>query len=737
MIGGNIENIDFGEALSKRYISYAMTTIMSRSLPDVRDGLKPVHRRLLYAMLKLRLDPESGFKKCARVVGDVIGKYHPHGDQAVYDTLVRLAQTFAVRYPLVDGQGNFGSLDGDNAAAMRYTEAKLTEVAMLLLRDIDKNTVDFKNTYDDGDQEPVILPAKFPNLLANGSEGIAVGMATSIPPHNVSEICSALLYLLKKPDCQVSDLTKYILGPDLPTGGVILETKEAIVRTYENGKGSFRIRAKWHKEDLPRGGYQIVITEIPYQIQKARLIEKIAELYKAKRITLLGNIKDESDADLRIVIEPKTRQVDADMLMAQLFKLSDLETRFHLNMNVLDSNLVPKVMDLKEVLAFFIAHRFVILKRKSQFELDKITNRLEVLEGYLIAYLNLDEVINIIRSEDEPKIELVKKFGLTEIQVEAVLNMKLRSLRKLEEIKITEERDALLKEKDWLSKLLSSEGLQKKELANEFEELKKQFNSKNKLYKRRTEITNQFELNSPTETSFITEESLTVFCSDLGWIKSLGGHGLDHSKIKYRNGDKEKFILEVKTIDKLILLSDEGRFYTLEAHKILKGKTDGQSLNLIFEIPAQCKIVDIKLYNPHDNFVVATKFGKGFKLKASDIVAQTKNGKQIVNLDNKDQVLPLSKIEENHNILAVVNSNRKMLIFNLSELPFMAKGKGVILQKQISSDLCDIKTFNSDEGLSFRMGTKMRFEKDIRGWIGKRATKGYMVPYGFSKQNKF
>jgi len=736
-VENNIEDINFSDALGKRYISYAMATIMSRSLPNVRDGLKPVHRRLLYAMLKLRLDPESGFKKCARVVGDVIGKYHPHGDQAVYDTLVRLAQTFAVRYPLVDGQGNFGSLDGDNAAAMRYTEAKLTEVAMLLLHDIDKDTVDFKNTYDDGDTEPCILPAKFPNLLANGSEGIAVGMATSIPPHNVSEICSALIYLINNPECNVSNLVNFITGPDLPTGGAILETKESIIKSYETGRGAFRVRAKWYKEDLPRNNYQIVIYEIPYQVQKSKLIEKIADLYKAKKLTLLGNIRDESDSDLRIVIEPKSKQVDSDLLMEQLFKLSDLENRFYLNLNVLDGDLIPRVMNLKEVLNEFIIHRYDILKRKSVYELDKIVSRLEILEGYLVAYLNIDEVIKIIREEDEPKPELIKKFDLSDVQAESILNMRLRALRKLEEFKIKEERDELVKRQSWLKKLLDSELLQKQELLTEFEELKKQFSNKNKLYKRRTEIIHQFEISNLVSRSFIVEEPLTLLCSKLGWVRAVTGHNLDRGKFKYRNGDEERFVVEVKSTDKLILLNDEGKFFTLESHKVSRGKSDGQPLNLIFDLQSDSKIVSLFKYNEKDNFILATKYGKGFRLDARNLIAQTKSGKQIVTLDGSDKVEVLRPVAESHDMVVVVNSNRKMLIFKLSELPLMSKGKGVILQKQIASELCDVKTLDSKEGLCFKMGTKLRTESDIRGWIGRRATKGSMVPYGFAKNNKF
>ncbi|MBT5827842.1 MAG: DNA topoisomerase IV subunit A [Alphaproteobacteria bacterium] len=737
LTAGEVEQINFGDAIGKRYISYAMATIMSRSLPDVRDGLKPVHRRLLYAMLKLRLDPEFGFKKCARVVGDVIGKYHPHGDQAVYDALVRLAQTFSVRYPLVDGQGNFGSLDGDNAAAMRYTEAKLTEVSMLLLADIDKDTVDFKNTYDDSDSEPAILPSKFPNLLANGSEGIAVGMATSIPPHNIAELFSALIYLLKNPECYVKTLANFITGPDFPTGGLLLESKQAIIKAYETGRGSFKIRAKWHKEELTKGAYQIVITEIPYQVQKARLIEKIADLYKAKKLTLIGGIRDESDANLRVVIEPKSRNNDANLLMEQLFKFTDLENKFHLNLNVLDSKLVPRVMNLKEVLEEYIAHRYVIIRRKSQFELNKITARVELLEGYLIAYLNLDEVIAIIRESDEPKAQLIAKFNLTDNQAEAILNMRLRSLRKLEEFKIKTERDALLQEQGRLSSLLASTALQHAELLNEFEELKKEFTAKKAEYKRRTEIVNDFVHIELDETSFIEEEKVTVICSKLGWVRVVNGHNINNENIKYKIGDEQGFILELKTTEKILITVSDGKFYTLDTHKLPRGKTEGQPINMIIDLDSKAKILELKIYNKNHIFVVATKFGKGFKLLAKDVFAQTKTGKQIVNLDVKDELKVVKNIAPEDDALAVVNSNRKMLIFKLTELPFMTKGKGVILQKQISSELCDVKPLNFQNGLSWFSGKQVRTESDLRAWFGKRAIKGSLVPHGFSRKNIF
>ena len=725
-----MQSVNFEHAIGERYISYAMATIMSRSLPDVRDGLKPVHRRLLYAMLKLHLDPNSGFKKCARVVGDVIGKYHPHGDVAVYDTLVRLAQNFAVRYPLVEGQGNFGSLDGDNAAAMRYTEAKLTDIAMLLLEDIDKNTVDFKNTYDDSDIEPCLLPAKFPNLLANGSEGIAVGMATSIPPHNIIELFSALIHLLKTPNCSIETLANFIKAPDFPTGGQIMESAASILKSYQTGKGSFRIRAKWEKEALEKGNYQIIITEIPYQVQKSRLIEKIADLYKAKKLLLVGGIRDESDSKVRIIIEPKSRNVEAELIMEQLFKLTELENKFHLNLNVLDSKLKPRVLNVKEVLEEFVAYRFLIQKRKSQFELDKIENRLEILAALLVTFLNLDRVIEIIRESDEPKIELTKEFNLNEVQVESILNTKLRSLRKLEEMKIQQEQAELNNKRNFLKSLLASESLQRDELLKDFKGLKETL-AKNPLNKRRSEIINDFETSNFDETAFIENEPVTIILSKLGWIKALNNHKLDLSKQKYKAGDKEKFTLECRSTDKILLSCDDGKFYCLDSHKLPRGRTDGQAINLILDIPSQAKINNIFIYQEQDSYLLGTKFGKGFKIIAKDLFSQTKNGKQIVNLDPKDKLQIISKIAKNHDIVASCNSNKKLLMFSLEDLPEMAKGKGVILQKQLSSELTHLFSLNSTEGLIWQTGSKTRTETEIRGWLGKRATIGKMAPFGF------
>ena len=722
--------VGFQDALGERYISYAMSTIMSRSLPDVRDGLKPVHRRLLYAMLKLKLDPDSGFKKCARVVGDVIGKYHPHGDVAVYDTMVRMAQSFALRYPLVDGQGNFGSLDGDNAAAMRYTEAKLTSIAMLLLADIDKETVDFKKTYDDSDIEPCLLPTKFPNLLANGSEGIAVGMATSIPPHNIIEIYSALIHLLKTPDCSIKTLTNYIKAPDFPTGAKIYETQESIQKTYETGRGSFKIRANWQKEILEKGSYQIIIEQIPYQVQKARLIEKIAELFKNKKLNLIGGIRDESDENIRIVIEPRSRNVSADLIMEQLYKHSELETKFHLNLNVLDGELRPRVLNLKQVLQEFIDHRLVVQKRKAVFELNKIIHRLEILDGYLVTFLNLDEVIRIIREEDNPKADLIKTFKLTDIQAESILNLKLRFLRKLEEFKIKEEKKELAKKQGFLEKLLKSKDFQKEEILKEFYELKKYF-VKLPIARRKSVVINEFIKQDFDETSFIENESITILFSKQGWIKGLLGHNLDLSKVKYKIGDSQKFFLEIKTRDKIIFVSNLGKFYCLDAHKIPRGKTDGQAINVLFDIKNEEKIIEIFNFIANKKYVLATKFAKGFIVHSNDLISQTKNGKNVVNLANQDKLVQISKIKKNDDMIAIANSNKKMLIFKLDELPIMAKGKGVILQRQVSSNLSKIITFDSVEGLSWQSGKKTRIEKEIRGWIGKRAGKGSLVPHGF------
>lgn len=730
-----ISDVSFENALSERYLAYALSTITARSLPDVRDGLKPVHRRLLYAMLQLKLDPKSGFKKCARVVGDVIGKYHPHGDTAVYDTLVRLAQSFAVRYPLVEGQGNFGSIDGDNAAAMRYTEARLTHVALALLEDIENNTVDFRPTYDGEDHEPLVLPSAFPNLLANGSEGIAVGMATSIPPHNVGELCDALIYLIKHPNASVEKLVGFVQGPDFPTGGLIAESKETIVQAYETGRGSFRTRAKWEKEPLSHGLYQIVITEIPYQVQKGKLIEKIADLYRNKKLPLLGNIRDESAEDIRIVLEPKNRQVDANMLMESMFQTTDLQTRFSMNMNVLTAEGIPQVMSLKEVLKAFLAHRDDVVQRRSRFRLDKIAHRLEILGGLLVAYLNIDEVIHIIRTEDEPKPKMMKKWSLSDIQVEAILNMRLRSLRKLEEIEIKRETAELKAEQKMLKDLLKSEELRWAAISDEIKQIKKAFGEGTPLGKRRSTFTD-----APTATvisieAFVEKEPVTVLCSAMGWVRAIKGHPDDLSDIKYKDGDEEKFVLRAQTTDKLLMFATDGRFFTIPCDKLPRGKGQGDPIRHFIDLDNEHDVVQLLVLDKKQKLLVATTAGKGFVVGAEGVEASTKNGKQILNVTPGARANVCRVVEGDH--IAVIGDNRKLLVFPISEVPEMQRGQGVSLQKYKDGGMADAKVFAKKEGLSWKSGERMRVEQDINPWLGHRGTPGRLPPTGFPRSNLF
>jgi topoisomerase-4 subunit A len=733
--------VDFSDALGERYLSYALSTITSRSLPDVRDGLKPVHRRLLWAMLQLKMDPKSSFKKCARVVGDVIGKYHPHGDTAVYDTMVRLAQDFAVRYPLVDGQGNFGSVDGDNAAAMRYTEARMTEVAIWLLKDIDKDTVNFRETYDNHDIEPVVLPSCFPNLLANGSEGIAVGMATSIPPHNVSELCDALSYLIKSPNATIEKLVQFVHGPDFPTGGLLVEPRSSIINTYSTGKGAFRLRAKWEKEDLGHGMYQIVVTEIPYQVNKSKLLEKTAQLYKDKRLAMLGNLRDESAEEIRVVFEPKTRTVDPEMLMESLFKLTDLEIRFNLNMNVLSPEGMPRVMNLREVLQCFLDHRHEVLIRRSQFRLNKIDHRLEVLQGLMIAYLNLDEVIRIIRFEDEPKKVMIDRWDLTEVQVEAILNMRLRSLHKLEEIAITKEINELEAEKAGLLELLSNEVLRWKAISEEVKDIKKHFGNKTELGKRRTEIGDAPKDVVISIEAFVEKEPITVICSKLGWIRSFKGHNIDEAALKYKEGDEGRFIIKTNSTDKLLAFGTNGRFYTLGCDKLPGAKGNGEAIRLMIDIEQDKDIFDIFVYEKGTKLLVASKAGKGFVVESDDVIANTKNGKQVLNIPEK-----ANNIEDNYAAIcakvegtqvAVLGDNRKLLIFELEEMPTMRRGQGVQLQRYRDGGLADLKVFAPKEGLTWSLGERTRTETNLFEWTGKRGHSGRMPPNGFPKKNRF
>lgn len=732
----NIEDIDFGSAISERYLAYALSTITSRSLPDVRDGLKPVHRRLLYAMLKLKLDPSSGYKKCARVVGDVIGKYHPHGDIAVYDTLVRLAQSFSLRYPLIDGQGNFGSVDGDNAAAMRYTESKMTEICTLLMEDIDKDTVDFRPTYDDSDTEPVLMPTQFPNLLANGSEGIAVGMATSIPPHNLHELCDALIYLVdnqKSADC--ADILKFIKGPDFPTGGIIIDSQNAIDNTYKTGKGSFRIRAKWEKESFSHGLYQIVITDIPYQVQKSKLIEQIANLLKDKKIPLISNIRDESTEDIRIIIEPKVRHSSPEMIMESLFKLTNLESRVHLNMNVLSSNGIPKVMNILEVLQEFIAHRQKIILRKTNYQIRKIDDRLEILHALKIAYLNIDEVIRIIREEDYPKQEMITKFKINDVQAEAILNIKLRALRKLEEEQINAEYQELTKQHAQLSKILHDPKQLWKIVKNELKMLQKRFGQDTVIGKRKT----AFEVMAGSAqiidiSAFIEKEPITIICSKMGWIRSMKGHNLDLSGIKYKEGDVQGHIIESYTTDNILICSSGGKFFTVLADNLAKGKGHGESIKIIVDIENH-DVVNILSHKPGQKILLAANNGKGFIVSSDDLIASTKSGKQVMHLSGDNKCLVCTPIDGD--MVAVIGTNRKLLVFALDEIPEMKRGQGVMLQKYRDAQLGDIKTFSSGEGLSWHLGTKIRLEKEIMSWRAKRGSVGKIPPTGFPKNNKF
>ncbi|MEM7651167.1 MAG: DNA topoisomerase IV subunit A [Pseudomonadota bacterium] len=734
----NIVDQPFGELLSDRYLSYALSTIMSRSLPDVRDGMKPVHRRLMYAMYQLKLNPVGAPKKSARVVGDVIGKFHPHGDTAVYDAMVRLAQDFAQRYPLVDGQGNFGNIDGDNAAAMRYTEARLTDVALLLLDGIEENAVDFRPTYDGSENEPVVLPGGFPNLLANGSNGIAVGMATSIPPHNVAELCEAMEMILEDKEVSIKALVKSIGGPDFPTGGTLVEDKKDIVAAYESGKGSFRVRAKWKKEELSRGKYQIVVTEIPYQVQKSKLIEKIAELITSRKLPMLDDVRDESAEDIRIVLVPKSQNVEADLLMEALYRNSDLESRFSLNMNVLEDGLLPRVMNLKEVLQAWMNHQKEVLVRRSQYRLEKVLHRLEVLDGYLIVYLNIDEVIRIIRFEDEPKAELMKKFKLSEVQVEAVLNLRLRRLHKLEEMEIKGEHEKLSAERDELEKLIKSAARQWTKVKKQIAALKKQFGKDTELGARRTKVGKP-----PTpvavnlEEAMIEKEPVTVICSKQGWLKAMKGHGHNPKDIKYKDGDREAFVLEAQTTDKLLVFGTNGRFYTIGCDKLPPGRGFGEPLRIMVDLPNDSDITGMMLHQEGQKILVAATTGHGFIVKSDDVLAQTKNGKQILNVSGKAEAGLCKPLADEDDHIAVIGKNRKMLVFALEELPEMSRGKGVILQKYKDGGISDAKTFKWDDGLTYKYASGETVVEDLNPWVGARAQAGRLPPNGFPKRNKF
>ncbi len=729
-----IRTVSLADALSERYLSYALSTITARSLPDVRDGLKPVHRRLLHAMRILKLDPTTGFKKCARVVGDVIGKYHPHGDTAVYDAMVRLAQEFAVRYPLVDGQGNFGNIDGDNPAAMRYTEARLTAVASALLEGIDQDTVDFRATYDGEEEEPVVLPARFPNLLANGSSGIAVGMATNVPPHNVGELCDALVHLLKRPNATMTTLVEKIPGPDFPTGGVLVDGHDSIVQSYSTGRGSFRLRARWEIEKLPHGQYQIVVTEIPYQVPKARVIEKIAGLMEARKLVLLGDVLDESVETVRIVFEPKSRTVEPETLMESLFRLTDLEVRISLNLNVLDGHGVPRVMNLRDALQAFLDHRHEVLVRRSNHRLATIAKRLEVLGGYLVVFLNLDEVIRIVREEDEPKQALIKRFKITDAQAEAILNMRLRALRKLEEIAIIEERDALEAEKSGLEALLADDGLRRDVLIDELRDIRANFGKKIPLGRRRTEIgAPPSEINVSTET-MIEREPITVLCSEKGWIRAVKGHG-NGTETKYKEGDRERFKITTETTDKLVVFATNGRFYTLGCDKLPRGRGFGEPLRLMIDLGNDQDIIAVLVHQEGRRLLVASSDGRGFVVGESDVIAQKRQGKQVLNLGAGAEAAVCAVIDGD--TVAVIGDNRKLLLFGLDDVPVMTRGRGVILQRYRDGGLADAKTFNRADGLTWRSGDRTRTHGELGDWLGARGQSGRLPPTGFPRSNRF
>jgi topoisomerase IV subunit A len=733
-----IEPIKLKDALEERYLAYALSTIMHRALPDVRDGLKPVHRRILYAMHQLRLTPDGGFLKCAKIVGDAMGDYHPHGNQAIYDALARLAQDFAVRYPLIDGQGNFGNIDGDNPAAERYTEARITHIAADLLEGLEEDTVEFRANYDGRKQEPVVLPAAFPNVLANGTAGIAVGMATSIPPHNLDELCTALLHLIKHPNAHIDKLVEMVPGPDFPTGGVIVEPREQIREAYKTGRGGFRLRAKWEKEDTGRGTYQIVITEIPYQVQKAKLVERIAELVDDKKLPLLGDARDESAETVRLVLEPKSRAVDPVLLMESMFKLTELEIRFSLNMNVLSGGQVPGVLSLRDVLKRWLEHRQVVLVRRSQFRLKKIEHRLEVLDGYLIAYLNIDEVIRIVRFDDDPKAKLIKRFKLTEVQAEAILNLRLKSLSRLEEIEIKAEHDKLSKERRQLKALLKSDEQQWDRIAEEVKATREAYAKTTPLGRRRSSFADAPAIEVDLEQAMIEKEPITVILSDKGWIRAMKGHVDDLSKLEFKQGDGLKRAVKAQTTDKLLLLASNGKVFTLAGDQLPGGRGHGEPVRLMVDLEENHDFVEIFVHQPGRKLVVAATSGHGFVVPEDEMVAMTRKGKQVLNVDEPAEASCCVPAEGD--TVATIGENRKMLIFPLDEVNEMARGKGVILQRYKDGSLSDVRVFRKAEGLSWLDPAGRTFTlpmSELKDWLGQRAQAGRLAPRGFPKSNRF
>jgi topoisomerase-4 subunit A len=736
---GTIRETALGQALGERYLSYALSTIVSRSLPDVRDGLKPVHRRILYAMWEAGNTSKKPCQKSSAGVGYVMMRYHPHGNDAIYDAMVRMAQDFSMRYQMIDGQGNFGSIDGDNAAAMRYTEVRLTEIAEVMLEGIKQDAVDFVPSYDNKHFEPVVLPGAFPNLLANGAMGIAVGMATNIPPHNVGELCDALRYLIKKPDAKTASLLRFVQGPDFPTGGLLMATPEEIAKAYETGRGSLRVRAQWEVEKLKGGSYQIIVKELPYGVQKARLIEKIADLLNAKKLPLLGDLQDESAEDMRLVLQPRAQTVEAEVLMASLFRNCDLETRFNLNMNVVDGKGTPRVMSLQEVLSAFLMHRHDVLLRTTKHRLEQIDRRLEILDGFLIAFLNIDQVIKIIRFEDDPKASLMETFKLSDVQAEAILNMRLRALRKLEEAEIRQEHKELSDEKTSLIQLLAEPETQWQTIDAQIGDLKKRFGQKHAFGKRRTQIEHSVaEIDVPIE-AVIPKESVTIICSEKGWVRALKGHISNFADIKYKDGDGPAFILQADTTQKLLVFATNGRCYTLGIDKLPSGRGFGEPIRLMVELENDEEILSLYLHTPggdsHKRYIVGSTDGRGFMLKETDMVAQTKNGKQI--LSTPQNVKAAICVPVYGGMVATVGENRKLLIFKLEEIPEMSKGRGVRLQFFRDGHLSDITTFSIDDGLSWVYEQRTRTEKDILPWLGRRGQSGRMAPNGFPRNNKF
>ncbi|AQX21420.1 DNA topoisomerase IV subunit A [Bartonella sp. CDC_skunk] len=735
----HIEPIELRSALQERYLAYALSTITHRALPDVRDGLKPVHRRIIHAMRLLRLNPGQAYAKCARIVGDVMGKFHPHGDASIYDALVRLAQSFSVRYPLIDGQGNFGNIDGDNAAAMRYTEARMTEVAILLLEGINENAIDFRLTYNEEDEEPIVLPGAFPNLLANGSAGIAVGMATSIPPHNVAELCDAALYLIANPHADHKDLSQFVLGPDFPTGGILVEPKKSIEDSYRTGRGLFRLRSRWHQEEGNRGSYVIVVTEIPYQVQKSRLIEKTAELLLARRLPMLEDIHDESAEDIRIVLVPKNRTIDPELLMESLFKLTDFEVRFPLNLNVLTLGKVPNVLSLRESLQQWLQHRKEVLIRRSNYRLNEIDCRLEILQGYLIAYLNLNEVIQIIREHDEPKKELILRFKLTENQAESILNMRLRSLRKLEEFQLRKEFDSLKIEKEKLQNLLNSNIKQWKVIAEEITRVRKIFGPETFLGKRRTtfEDAPRHDENDIHQ-AMIEKEPVTIVISEKGWVRALKGHLNDYKTLSFKEGDGLKLAFPAFTTDKIIVISTGGKFFTISTNTLPGGRGHGEPIRILVDMNNEHDILTAFVHNVQGKRLLISSYGNGFIVSETDIIANTRKGKQVMNVKSLDSLKLCIPVEGDY--IAIVGENRKMLIFSIEQIPEMSRGKGVRLQRYKDGGIVDAKTFTLSEGLSWQDTAERSFNRqanELVEWMGTRAGTGRLVPKGFPKSGKF